>query len=187
MQPVGLEGELRMMSRVLGPILAGQEIANAYSELNDPLEQKMRFEEQIASLDSEERKIKKLDKFSKIKTYKLPELFNGELRDYQKAGYDWMNFLKDFSFGGILADDMGLGKTIQALVLLRNEITKTPKKCNLIIVSSSIRCICKDNTRNSNCKNTYRNCERKKSEFIFITLFFRIICIRWNVFQFIYY
>ena len=83
-------------------------------------------------------KIKKLDKFSKIKSYKLPELFNGELRDYQKAGYDWMNFLKDFSFGGILADDMGLGKTIQALVLLRNEITKAPKKCNLIIAPTSV-------------------------------------------------
>ncbi|MEJ2544035.1 MAG: DEAD/DEAH box helicase [Calditrichaceae bacterium] len=83
-------------------------------------------------------KIKKLDKFSKIKSYKLPELFKGELRDYQKAGYDWMNFLKDFSFGGILADDMGLGKTIQALVLLRNEITKSPKKCNLIIAPTSV-------------------------------------------------
>ena len=83
-------------------------------------------------------KIKKLDKFDKIKSYKLPELFKGELRDYQKAGYDWMNFLKDFSFGGILADDMGLGKTIQALVLLRNEITKYPKKCNLIIAPTSV-------------------------------------------------
>ncbi|HGY55599.1 MAG TPA: hypothetical protein ENK44_07865 [Caldithrix abyssi] len=85
-----------------------------------------------------EEKLKKLDKFDKIKDYTLPDNFIGELRDYQKAGYDWMNFLKDFSFGGILADDMGLGKTVQALALLRNEINKYPKKTNLIVAPTSV-------------------------------------------------
>ena len=84
------------------------------------------------------QKLQKLDKFDKIKDYILPENFKGELRDYQKAGYDWLNFLKDFSFGGILADDMGLGKTIQALALLRNEINKYPKKTNLIVAPTSV-------------------------------------------------
>lgn len=91
---------------------------------------------QLDSLSKE--KLKKLDKFDKIKNYVIPENFNGELRDYQKAGYDWLNFLKDFSFGGILADDMGLGKTIQALTLLRNEVNKYPKKTNLIIAPTSV-------------------------------------------------
>jgi lysyl-tRNA synthetase, class II len=36
--------------------LAGMEIANAYSELNDPLEQRRRFEEEIRDLDSKETK-----------------------------------------------------------------------------------------------------------------------------------
>ena len=36
--------------------LAGMEIANAYSELNDPLEQLRRFEEEIQNLNSEEAK-----------------------------------------------------------------------------------------------------------------------------------
>jgi lysyl-tRNA synthetase class 2 len=36
--------------------LAGMEIANAYSELNDPLEQRRRFEEEIQNLNSEEAK-----------------------------------------------------------------------------------------------------------------------------------
>jgi len=83
-------------------------------------------------------KLKKLDQFDQIKNYTLPENFKGELRDYQKAGYDWLNFLKDFSFGGILADDMGLGKTIQALSLLRNEINLYPKKTNLIVAPTSV-------------------------------------------------
>lgn len=83
-------------------------------------------------------KLQRLDKFDEIKDYPLPSNFKGELRDYQKAGYDWMNFLKEYSFGGILADDMGLGKTIQALALLRNEINEKPKKPNLIVAPTSI-------------------------------------------------
>ncbi|MBN2423756.1 MAG: SNF2 helicase associated domain-containing protein [Calditrichaceae bacterium] len=83
-------------------------------------------------------KLKKLDKFDKIKSYKLTEKFRGELRDYQKSGYDWLNFLQDFSFGGILADDMGLGKTIQALALIQKEIALKPKKHNLIVAPTSV-------------------------------------------------
>lgn len=37
--------------------VAGMEIANAYSELNDPLEQRRRFEEEIKDLPGEEKKI----------------------------------------------------------------------------------------------------------------------------------
>lgn len=36
--------------------VAGLEIGNAYSELNDPIEQKRRFEEEIKELDSDEKK-----------------------------------------------------------------------------------------------------------------------------------
>ncbi len=85
-----------------------------------------------------EEKLKSLDKFDQIKNYPLPENFHGELRDYQKAGYDWLNFLKEFSFGGILADDMGLGKTVQALALLRNEINEKPRQPNLIVAPTSV-------------------------------------------------
>ncbi len=46
--------------------------------------------------------------------------FNGELRPYQKDGLGWINFLRQFGFGGCLADDMGLGKTIQVLALLES-------------------------------------------------------------------
>ncbi|MFO0749923.1 MAG: SNF2-related protein [Myxococcota bacterium] len=51
----------------------------------------------------------------------LPPGLKAELRPYQKSGYDWLAFLRDFGFHGILADDMGLGKTLQALVWLLAE------------------------------------------------------------------
>ena len=38
------------------------------------------------------------------------------LRPYQVAGYQWLNYLTEIKWGGILADDMGLGKTVQAFL-----------------------------------------------------------------------
>ena len=48
----------------------------------------------------------------------LPGDLRGELRPYQRAGVDWLCFLRDAGLGGLLADDMGLGKTLQALCAL---------------------------------------------------------------------
>ena len=44
--------------------------------------------------------------------------FNGTLRHYQCEGLGWLQFLRNFGLGGVLADDMGLGKTVQVLALL---------------------------------------------------------------------
>jgi non-specific serine/threonine protein kinase len=84
-----------------------------------------------------EKKLKKLNQFKKIKDHPLPENLIGELRDYQIAGYNWLYFLKDFTFGGCLADDMGLGKTVQTLAFLLNEINNK-KGPNLIIAPTSV-------------------------------------------------
>ncbi len=65
------------------------------------------------------RKLQQLNNFESLEEISLPQNFNGELRSYQKAGYDWFHFLKKYHFGGCLADDMGLGKTIQTLALLQ--------------------------------------------------------------------
>jgi len=66
-----------------------------------------------------DRKLEKLREFSRIEDQPLPNGFNGLLRPYQKAGYNWMNFLNAYNFGGCLADDMGLGKTVQTLAMLQ--------------------------------------------------------------------
>ena len=59
-----------------------------------------------------------LGQFQGIKAAPQPEGFVGHLRDYQREGLGWMQFLRRFSFGGCLADDMGVGKTAQVLALL---------------------------------------------------------------------
>lgn len=48
----------------------------------------------------------------------VPDGFKGQLRSYQKIGFEWMCRLYNLQLGGCLADDMGLGKTIQTLALL---------------------------------------------------------------------
>lgn len=65
------------------------------------------------------RKLERLRDFAEIESFPLPSGFRGTLRPYQKAGYDWMNFLRQYRFGGCLADDMGLGKTVMTLAMLQ--------------------------------------------------------------------
>ena len=62
----------------------------------------------------------RLRSFEQIETQPLPKGFIGELRPYQKHGFDWLHFLREYKFGGILADDMGLGKTVQVLAYLQS-------------------------------------------------------------------
>ena len=45
-------------------------------------------------------------------------LKNGELRDYQLTGLNWLIFSWTNNKNGILADEMGLGKTIQSISFL---------------------------------------------------------------------
>lgn len=66
-----------------------------------------------------EKTLNKFRNFEKIRSVKVSPNLKAELRDYQKAGYDWLNFLRDYDFNGVLADDMGLGKTVQVLSLLQ--------------------------------------------------------------------
>lgn len=66
-----------------------------------------------------DEKFEKLREFKQIPEIDAPEHLEPILRPYQKAGYQWLSYLNDVGWGGILADDMGLGKTLQALTMLQ--------------------------------------------------------------------
>lgn len=83
-------------------------------------------------------RLRNLENFTGIKDYAMPRGFNGQLRPYQKAGYNWLRFLNEFHLGGCLADDMGLGKTVQTLTLLQSEKEKGPVGTSLLIMPTSL-------------------------------------------------
>ncbi len=89
-----------------------------------------------------ERKLQRLSDFEDIADTQMPVNFKGSLRDYQKAGYNWFSFLREYNFGGCLADDMGLGKTIQTLAMLQkvkeeDQLLET-QTSSLIIMPTSL-------------------------------------------------
>jgi len=87
---------------------------------------------------SMDRKLQKLQNFESIEDFATPQNFKGELRPYQKAGYNWLNFLDSYGFGGCLADDMGLGKTVQTLAMLQGEKEKEHCNASLLIMPTSL-------------------------------------------------
>ena len=101
----------------------------------------------VADLQSNElatvrmgRKLAKLRDFAEVEDHPLPVGFLGELRPYQKAGYNWLRFVQEYHFGGCLADDMGLGKTIQTLAMLqqRCESGEAQGAASLLVLPTSL-------------------------------------------------
>lgn len=85
------------------------------------------------------RKLEKLsNSFEQIEDSPIAAGFVGDLRPYQKAGYNWMNFLRQYKFGGCLADDMGLGKTVQTLALLQNVKEQDEGSVSLLVMPTSL-------------------------------------------------
>ncbi|PDW01209.1 DEAD/DEAH box helicase [Candidatus Viridilinea mediisalina] len=76
----------------------------------------------------------RLKSFDRLESKVLPQHFTGELRPYQKAGYDWLHFLRHYQFGGCLADDMGTGKTIQTLAFLQSIYEEQPRPAASLLV-----------------------------------------------------
>ncbi|QDK82986.1 DEAD/DEAH box helicase [Spirosoma sp. KCTC 42546] len=84
------------------------------------------------------RKLERLRDFEEIEQFPLPHRFRGTLRPYQQAGYDWMNFLRQYRFGGCLADDMGLGKTVMTLAMLQGQKEAGVIEPSLLVMPTSL-------------------------------------------------
>ena len=68
----------------------------------------------------------------------VPAQLQGTLRPYQRRGYSWLAFLRQWGLGACLADDMGLGKTAQALTLIAREREVGETRPVLVICPTSV-------------------------------------------------
>jgi SNF2 family DNA or RNA helicase len=61
-------------------------------------------------------------------------MLRSTLRDYQKRAVEWLLFLYDNYFGGLLCDEMGLGKTHEALGALAASLEQRENRAGALIV-----------------------------------------------------
>ncbi|MBS1919778.1 MAG: SNF2 helicase associated domain-containing protein [Bacteroidetes bacterium] len=85
-----------------------------------------------------EEKYNRLRDFNKINEVQPPEHLHPILRPYQVAGYQWLNYLSEIGWGGILADDMGLGKTVQALSFIEHFKSQNGQVKALVICPTTL-------------------------------------------------
>ncbi len=93
--------------------------------------------EDATVLEELAEKRRRLAAFTRIEDTEVPSSICAELRHYQKEGVNWLNFLHEMQWGGILADDMGLGKTLQILTFLQ-QVVERDSTTNLIIVPTTL-------------------------------------------------
>jgi SNF2 family DNA or RNA helicase len=80
----------------------------------------------------------RLREFERITPVDPPGAFRGVLRDYQREGLGWLEFLERLGFGGCLADDMGLGKTVQVLAALAGRTSNEPRLPSLVVMPRTL-------------------------------------------------
>jgi SNF2 family DNA or RNA helicase len=85
-----------------------------------------------------EEKYERLKENHSVKQIEPPEHLAHVLRPYQISGFQWLNYLSEVSWGGILADDMGLGKTVQALSFLHHYKNQYSKLRALVVCPTSL-------------------------------------------------
>lgn len=99
------------------------------------------FEQEVLDREIEDELVNYSKNFLNVKNIPetpVPIELQTTLRDYQKEGLSWLNFLDSFGFGGCLADDMGLGKTIQIIAFILSQRTKREYNTNLVVVPTSL-------------------------------------------------
>ncbi len=80
-----------------------------------------------------------LNEPSRLQPIENPPLLQGTLREYQKRGVAWIEYLERLGLNGCLADDMGLGKTIQVIAaLIQEKELLNPQIPTLLVAPTSV-------------------------------------------------
>ena len=102
------------------------------------------IEELYLQRDEEELFFKLEEKYERIKgNHSIKEIpapvhLKNILRPYQESGFQWLNYLREVQWGGILADDMGLGKTVQALSFIHHLKEETGSLKALVVCPTTL-------------------------------------------------
>jgi len=121
---IGADGRLRLSNCQ----------AAALAALNDTIRLRWFGAPQMAEL------ARRVKAFAGVVAIAPPAGLTAQLRPYQSQGLAWLQFLRDFDFGGILADDMGLGKTLQTLahILVEKEAGRLEAPCLVVCPTSLV-------------------------------------------------
>ncbi|KAK6180624.1 hypothetical protein SNE40_008640 [Patella caerulea] len=103
-----------------------EEIAGSETEMNNNVPDKSKESTDGTTVKKEKDEVtetKEGDEKRIINGQEVPELqpvlfTGGVLRQYQAAGFDWLQVLYENGINGILADEMGLGKTVQCVAMV---------------------------------------------------------------------
>ncbi len=68
----------------------------------------------------------------------IPDTIKATLRPYQHHGFDWLQYLSEVQWGGLLADDMGLGKTLQTLTFLQHYKEKNGELLAIVVCPTTL-------------------------------------------------
>lgn len=126
-----VEKYLRLGQTQKGELRIPKQHFNVLDELLEDIDDQT-LQQEIA-----ERK-KALLEFHEIEKTETPSNLLATLRPYQLEGVNWINFLKQYGFGGILADDMGLGKTLQTITVLAQMKQEGEKGTHLVVGPTSL-------------------------------------------------
>jgi superfamily II DNA or RNA helicase len=104
------------------------------------------LDELLAEIDEDalqEELEKKKEKLSDIISNGFAEVeppaqVTAVLRPYQLSGFQWLLFLREAGWGGILADDMGLGKTVQTLTFFQHHKNETQGAKFLVVCPTTL-------------------------------------------------
>ena len=112
---LGVLVELHLRERPSGPLRLPLLDAARLAELEGLLRARWVGADRLLALGQ------KLRDFAGVSPVEPPAGLRAELRPYQLQGLAWLQFLREYEMGGILADDMGLGKTLQTLAHILTE------------------------------------------------------------------
>ena len=103
------------------------ELLQKASEVNDELE--VETDESLTAM------MANLNDPSQLEAIENPKKLQGKLREYQKRGVSWIQYLEKLGLNGCLADDMGLGKSVQVIARLIIEKETVSKKLPTLLIA----------------------------------------------------